>query len=439
MPHGKLKMVDIIAKKRNGGAHGREEICFIVNGIKDGSIPDHQLSAWLMAVYFKGMNLEENTILTDEMANSGEMLDLSEIGEHIIDKHSTGGVGDKTTLVLIPLLAAAGLPVAKLSGRGLGHTGGTIDKLESMPGFKTSLSFDEFLLQIKKEGLAIAGQTESLVPADKALYALRDVTATIDSIPLIAASVMSKKIAAGANIIIIDVKCGSGAFIKTLDEARELSSRMVEIGKRLNRSITTVITSMDQPLGFAVGNGIEVIECIDSLKGKGPADLTELSLYLGAIALVKTAKASGIEEGKDILRGYILDGSALRIFERMIISQGGDPDVINNYDKLAKPAYIYELKSKESGFISKVDALIVAKACKLLGTGRERKEDKVEHSTGIILNKKIGDKVEKGETLAKIYSNSENLTNLAVKKLKQAFAFSDKVTLLPDLIYEIIE
>ena len=435
----KLKIVDLIAKKKYGEAHTQEEINFIINGIKDESIPDYQLSAWLMAVCHKGMTFDENSALTLAMAHSGDVLDLSLLGEHIIDKHSTGGVGDKTTLILIPMLAAAGLPVAKLSGRGLGHTGGTIDKLESIAGFNPSLELDAFLEQVKSVGAAIAAQTSHLAPADGKLYALRDVTATVDSIPLIAASVMSKKIAAGANVIILDVKCGNGAFIKCMEDAKKLSTTMVEIGKRLNKSVTAVITSMDQPLGKAIGNSIEVVESINTLKNQGPEDLKELCLDLGAIALVKSNKATDINAAKDILNKCLEDGSAYNKFKEIVKAQGGDTEVLDYPDRLPKAKYIVEFKCSADGYIQELDALSVAKACKVLGAGREKKGDPIDYAVGIYLNNKIGDKVSKGCVLAQIYTNSEELGNTASEILEKAYKYSDKPVEKPKMIDEIID
>jgi len=433
-----MKMIDIITGKRNGNRHTFDEINFLIKGVTNGTIPDYQISAWLMATYFNGMDIDETSMLTDAMAKSGDILDLSRIGEFVVDKHSTGGVGDKTTLILIPLLAAAGIPVAKLSGRGLGHTGGTIDKLESIPGFKTSLELDEFLSQVKNIGAAIASQTAHLAPADGKLYALRDVTATIESIPLIAASVVSKKIAAGANVIVLDVKCGNGAFMKTLTEAQKLSNTMVEIGKRLNKSISAVITSMEQPLGKAVGNSLEVIESIQTLKNQGPDDLTELTLTLGAVSLIKLNMAKNIQDGKEILGRYLKDGSAYNKFKEIVKEQGGDIRAIENVDYLPAAKYKVEVKSDESGYISSLDALGIAKACKLLGAGREKKGDTVDYSVGIVLNKKVGDKAQKEEILAIIHANSRDLIAEAVNMVKKAYTFAETTPKELDLVYEII-
>ena len=432
-----FKMADIISKKRDNLPHTKDEINYIINGITTGQIPDYQISSWLMAVYLNGMTIDESAFLTESMAKSGDILDLSDIGEYIVDKHSTGGVGDKATLVLIPLLASAGLNVAKLSGRGLGHTGGTIDKLESIPGFITSLEMDTFLKLVKNIGAAIASQTHHLAPADGKIYALRDVTSTVESIPLIAASVLSKKIASGANIIILDIKCGSGAFMKTLEKADELSSTMVEIGKRLDKSITAVITSMDQPLGNTVGNSIEVIESINTLKNNGPEDLKELCLYLGAISLLKAGLADNIEDGKNILNKHLEDGSAFKKFREIVIMQGGNVDFIDNPDKLYSAKYIMEVKSDVDGYVSKLDSLKIAHACKLLGAGRTKKEDKIDHAVGISLNKKIGHAVNKGEVLAKIHANSLELADKAVEMVKEAYEFSKHAPEIPKLIYKL--
>lgn len=434
-----MKMLDIIARKKQGCCNTQEEIDFLVKGVLNGSIPDYQLSAWLMAVCLKGMSFEESYNLTKAMVNSGDIIDLSGIGNIIADKHSTGGVGDKTTIVLIPLLAACGMPVAKLSGRGLGFTGGTIDKLESIKGFRTSLSNDEFIGQVKNIGAAIACQTTNLVPADKKLYELRDVTCTIDSIPLIAASVVSKKIAAGANIIILDVKCGNGAFMKTIEEAEELSVVMTEIGKRAGKQISCVITSMEQPLGCSVGNGIEVLEAIQTLNNEGPEDLIQLCLYLGALSLLKAGKVKNIDEGRELLSEKLKDGSAFEKFKEIVLAQGGSTEYLENTEKLIQTAFKSELIAENSGFISKLDALTVAKASKALGTGREKKEDTVDYTAGILLHKKIGDKIDKGEILATIYSNSEEAGNISREILRQSYEISSAKSAVPKLIIKMIE
>ena len=427
-----MKTTDIISKKKQGFAHTKEEIQFLINGILDKSIADYQLSAWLMAVCLKGMDLEETAYLTEAMAKSGDMLDLSEFGEFTVDKHSTGGVGDKITIILIPLLAQAGLPVAKLSGRSLGHTGGTIDKLEAIPGFNSDLPIEKFLAQVREIGVALASQTLKLAPADGKLYALRDVTATVDNMSLIASSVVSKKIAAGANIIVLDVKYGSGAFIKTKEQAEELSIMMSEIAKRLGRKLICAITSMEEPLGLAIGNSLEVQEAIDVLKGQGPWDAKELTLSLGAIAMVEAQKASNEEEAKLILENYMRDGSAYQKFEQLVEAQGGS---LKN--GLPKAKYQIEVNAEKSGFVKVADAMTLAKAAKLLGAGRDKKEDAIDYSVGIVLNKKIGDKVEVGEVLATLHANSEQVSE-AVKMVQDAYEISETQVQKESLIYKIV-
>lgn len=427
-----MKTTDIISKKKLGLAHTQEEIQFLIDGILDASIADYQVSAWLMAVCLKGMNLDETTYLTEAMAKSGDMLDLSEFGEFTVDKHSTGGVGDKITLILIPLLAQAGLPVAKLSGRSLGHTGGTIDKLESICGFNTNLPIEKFLEQVKKIGVALASQTLKLAPADGKLYALRDVTSTVDNMSLIASSVVSKKIAAGANIIVLDVKYGSGAFIKTKEHAEELSVMMCEVAKKLGKKLICAITSMEEPLGFAIGNSLEVQEAVDVLKGEGPCDVRELTLKLGAIAMVQAKKASGEKEATAILEQYIKDGSAYAKFEQLIEAQGGS---LKN--GLPQAKYQIEVKAEKVGFVKVADAMTLAKAAKLLGAGRDKKEDAIDYSVGIVLNKKIGDKVETGELLATLHSNSEQILE-AHKMVQNAFEISEAPVQKEPLIYKIV-
>ncbi|MDD3420024.1 MAG: thymidine phosphorylase [Candidatus Gastranaerophilales bacterium] len=427
-----MKITDLISKKKHGLEHSKEEIDFLIRGILSNSIPDYQLSAWLMAVYFRGLNTDETTYLTYAMANSGDVLDLSEFGENTVDKHSTGGVGDKITLILLPLLAQAGLPVAKLSGRSLGHTGGTIDKLDSIQGFDTSLPINKFLEQVKKIGVAIAGQTVELAPADGKLYAMRDVTATVDSMGLIASSVVSKKIAAGAKIIILDVKYGSGAFIKTKEEALELSMLMKEVAKRLGRNLICAITSMEEPLGLAIGNSLEIQEAIDTLLGKGPKDTTELTLHLGAIALTEAKKAKSAKEAYELLEKSLNDGSAYRKFEELIKAQGGNLD-----NGLPKAKYQIPVTAKKSGYIKNADALTIAKAAKSLGAGRDRKEDPIDYSVGVVLNKKTGDKIDQGEILATLHSNTQNTQEIA-EQICTAFEISNEKPEKEPLIYKII-
>ena len=434
-----MKIVDIIEKKKNGNSLSEEEIKFFINGIMDGSIEDYQTSALLMAIYFRGMNIDETTILTKYMVESGEKLDLSDISDNIVDKHSTGGVGDKITLIFLPLMAAAGVYTAKLSGRGLGHTGGTIDKLESIPGFRTDLSVDEFKKKVKEYKTAIAAQTLSLAPADGKLYALRDVTSTVDIIPLIASSVVSKKIASGANHIILDVKYGSGAFIKTAKEAQKLSEVMVEVGKRLNRNICAVISSMEQPLGRAIGNSVEVQEVIEFLKGNMEPDLKEITYTLCYKAFEKTGMYKTKYEVYDYLDELIMSGKALEKFKEIILSQNGDVSFIEDYTKLPQASIKYEIKSDKSGFVKNIDALKIAKACKNLGAGREKKTDLIDYSAGIYLTQKYSEPVKEGEIIAVIYTNNQESVKEAEILIKSAFEISDKQPASYSLINKIID
>lgn len=436
-----MRVVDLIDKKKKSGAHSKEEINFLINSLMDGSASDYQISAWLMAVYFNSMNDDETAFLTEALIKSGDIIDLGEFAKSVVDKHSTGGVGDKVTLTLIPLLAACGIPVAKLSGKGLGHTGGTIDKLESIPNFSTDLSIEQIINQVKKINVAIASQTQKLTPADGKLYALRDVTATVDSMPLIASSVVSKKIASGADNIILDVKYGSGAFVKTPEEAVKLSNLMVNIGKKLNKSITAVVTSMEEPLGRAIGNSLEVIESIEFLKGNTTGtqcDLTDLTYEFASIALVQVGKFDDIQRAKDYLQSIVKSGKALDKFEELIISQGGDCRVVDDYTRFKQAKHKVEIASMEKGFINKVDAYKIAYACKILGAGREKKTDNIDYSVGIYLNKKSGEFCKIGETLYTIYSNDEEKTKLAEQICKEAFELSTQTPNKNDLIYKII-
>lgn len=433
-----MRIVDLIDKKKKRGCHTKEEINFLINSLMDGSAPDYQISAWLMAVYYAGMTEEETACLTDAMVKSGSTVDLQDLSKCVVDKHSTGGVGDKITLTLIPLLAACDVPIVKMSGKGLGHTGGTIDKLESIPNFSTTLSIEEIISQVKKVKVAIASQTQNLTPADGKLYALRDVTATIDSMPLIASSVVSKKIASGAENIILDVKYGSGAFVKTPKEAVELSNLMVKIGKQLNKSITAVVTSMEEPLGRAIGNSIEVIESIEFLKGNTEGDLTDLTYDFGAIALLQLGKFDDIEDAKEHLKSAIKSGLALEKFRELIKVQHGNPEVVDDYSKFAQAKYKVEMKSKNEGYIHKIDAYKIAYGCKLLGAGRDKKTDPIDYSVGIYLNKKSGEFCKKDEVLYTIYSNNEEKTKLAQEICDGAFDFSLEKPKIEKMIYKII-
>lgn len=434
-----MRIVDLIEKKKQGKVLSEEEISFIINSLMDETAPDYQISALLMAIYFNGLSLEETASLTQAMIKSGEVIDFGALADSIVDKHSTGGVGDKVTITLIPLLAAAGIPVAKLSGKGLGHTGGTIDKLESIPNFNTSLTIEELISQVKKINVAIASQTQNLTPADGKLYALRDVTATVDSMPLIASSVVSKKIASGANNIILDVKYGSGAFMKTAEDAVELSKLMVEIGKTLNKSITAVITSMEEPLGRAIGNSLEIIESIEFLKGNiTSGDVADLTYSFATIALMQVGLFDNEAEARNHLQELVKSGKALEKFKELITAQGGDSNVISNYDLFELPAHKIEFKSKKSGYVQKIDAYKIAYACKLLGAGRERKIDPIDYSVGVFLNKKSGEWVDNGDVIYTIYSNDTEKTQIAQKYCDEAFVISDQKPSRNSMIYQII-
>ncbi|MFT3984082.1 MAG: pyrimidine-nucleoside phosphorylase [Lachnospiraceae bacterium] len=421
-----MLMVDLIKKKRDGHALNKEEINFMIEGYTKGRIPDYQISAMMMAIFFRGMNDEETVQLTMAMMNSGDVLDLSGIEGVKVDKHSTGGVGDKTSLVLTPMVASLGVPVAKMSGRGLGHTGGTIDKLESIHGFHTSITEEQFLKNVNTIKIAIMGQTADLAPADKLLYALRDVTATVDNMSLIASSIMSKKLAAGADAIVLDVKCGSGAFMKTEADAFLLAEKMTAIGSMAGRRIVAVVSDMDQPLGFAVGNALEVKEAIDTLKGRGPEDLLELCLVLGSQMLLCAGVAKKEEEAEALLRETIADGSALKKFAEFVEAQGGTAEEVYNTDKLQRASIVYELLSVQSGYIGKIFSEDVGTASLLLGGGRRSKEDVIDLSVGVLLKKKVGDPILKGETLAVLYANDERKLREAERRLLGAYTIVEK-------------
>ncbi|MCB7069170.1 pyrimidine-nucleoside phosphorylase [Caldifermentibacillus hisashii] len=432
-----MRMIDIIEKKRDGYELTTEEIQFFIKGYTDGTIPDYQASALLMAIYFQGMNHRERKDLTMAMVHSGDQVDLSKIEGIKVDKHSTGGVGDTTTLVLGPLVASVGVPVAKMSGRGLGHTGGTIDKLESFPGFHVELTKDEFIQLVNEQKIAVVGQSGNLTPADKKLYALRDVTGTVNSIPLIASSIMSKKIAAGADCIVLDVKVGSGAFMKNVADAKELAETMVEIGNSVGRKTMAVISDMDQPLGFAIGNALEVKEAIATLKGTGPQDLTELCLTLGSQMVYLAKKAESVDEARQMLISAIQSGKALEKMKSFITSQGGDATCIDDPEKLPQAKYKIELPAKASGWIEKMMADKIGLAAMQLGAGRETKESKIDLAVGIVLNKKVGDPIEQGESILTIYSNSENIEEVK-NLLYHSIKISHSKISPPPLIHEII-
>ncbi|QXG61679.1 pyrimidine-nucleoside phosphorylase [Bacillus spizizenii] len=410
-----MRMVDIIIKKQNGKELTTEEIQFFVKGYTDGSIPDYQASALAMAIFFQDMSDRERADLTMAMVNSGETIDLSAIEGIKVDKHSTGGVGDTTTLVLAPLVAALDVPVAKMSGRGLGHTGGTIDKLEAIDGFHVELSKDEFIKLVNRDKVAVIGQSGNLTPADKKLYALRDVTGTVNSIPLIASSIMSKKIAAGADAIVLDVKTGAGAFMKTEEDAAELAKAMVRIGNNVGRQTMAVISDMSQPLGFAIGNALEVKEAIDTLKGEGPEDLHELVLTLGSQMVVLAKKADTLDEARTKLEEVMKNGKALEKFKDFLKNQGGDSSIVDDPSKLPQAAYQIDVPAKEAGVVSEIVADEIGVAAMLLGAGRATKEDEIDLAVGIMLRKKVGDKVEKGESLVTLYANLENVDEVIAK------------------------
>lgn len=432
-----MRMVDLIEKKRDGKALTKKEIRYIIEGYTTGEIPDYQMSAFAMAVFFRGMTEEEMAELTMAMVDSGEKIDLSEIKGIKVDKHSTGGVGDKTTLVLAPLVASAGVPVAKMSGRGLGHTGGTIDKLESIPGFHVEIDNQQFVRLVNQNKIAVVGQTGNLTPADKKLYALRDVTATVNSIPLIASSIMSKKIAAGADAIVLDVKTGSGAFMKNIEESKKLAKAMVKIGENVGKKTIAVISDMSQPLGFAIGNALEVQEAIDTLKGEGPEDLTELCLTLGSYMVYMAEKADSLEKARKLLEQSIASGKALETFKTFVSAQGGDASIVDDPSKLPHSSYTFELKAKEEGYVNEIAADVVGTAAMWLGAGRATKDAAIDLAVGLILHKKIGDYVKKGETFVTIYSNQQD-----IEKVKQTLYDSIKIsknkTKQPVLIYETI-
>ncbi len=431
-----MRMVDIIEKKRDGQELTTAEINFFIEGYTKGEIPDYQASALAMAIYFQDMNDRERADLTRAMVESGDTIDLSAIDGVKVDKHSTGGVGDTTTLVLAPLVASLGVPVAKMSGRGLGHTGGTIDKLESIAGFHVELTREQFIDLVNRDKVAVIGQSGNLTPADKKLYALRDVTGTVNSIPLIASSIMSKKIAAGADAIVLDVKTGDGAFMKTQEDAEKLAHAMVRIGNHVGRKTIAIISDMSQPLGFAIGNALEVKEAIETLQGKGPKDLTELVLTLGSQMVILAGKAKTSEEAKEMLLDVIHSGKALAKFKEFLANQGGDASIVDDLTKLPQAKYKIELPAKQSGYISRMVADEIGVASMILGAGRATKEDVIDLAVGLVLHKKVGDKVEEGESILTIYSNRENVEDVKQKLYDNIF-IADTAT-APTLIHTVI-
>ncbi|WP_058303778.1 pyrimidine-nucleoside phosphorylase [Gorillibacterium timonense] len=434
-----MRTVDLIQKKRDGHELSEEEIAFLIDGYTKGEIPDYQMAAWAMAVYFQGMTAAETAQLTMAMVRSGEQMDLSGIPGVKVDKHSTGGVGDTTSLLLVPLLAAAGVPVAKMSGRGLGHTGGTIDKLEAIPGFRTELTRDEFIDQVKAVGASIIGQSGNFTPADKKLYGLRDVTATVNSIPLIASSIMSKKIAAGADAILLDVKTGGGAFMKTLDDSIKLAQAMVAIGTEVGRETVALITGMEQPLGSSVGNALEVKEAIEALHGLGSPRLQEVALTLGSHMLVLGRKASDLAEARKTLAERITDGSALAKLKELATAQGGDASVIDDPSLLPAASRVEVIPSGEDGYVQAIEAEEIGLAAMMLGAGRPTKEANIDLAVGIVLHKGIGDAVKKGEPLAELHVNSpEPVVAEVVDRVIRAFTLSSQPVEKPPLVYAVV-
>lgn len=433
-----MRMYDLILKKRNGQELTKEEIDFFVQGYTKGDIPDYQASALLMAIFFNKMNKRETADLTISMVNSGDKLDLSNIEGVKVDKHSTGGVGDKTTICLTPLVASCGVPVAKMSGRGLGHTGGTIDKLESFKGFSVQLDQKEFMDNVNEKGIAVAAQTGHLAPADKKIYALRDVTATVDNMSLIASSIMSKKIASGSDAIVLDVKVGDGAFMKTPEDAKALAKEMVDIGNNVGRKTIGVISDMDQPLGYAIGNAIEVIEAIDLLKGNGPKDLLELTLTLGSNMLILAGRVKDEKEGRKLLKENIENGKALEKLKEFVKAQGGDSSYVDDVRKFPQAKYIIEVKANKSGYINKINAEKLGLIAMELGAGRATKESVIDLAVGIKLAKKRGDKVEKGDILGYIYANELEKGNKAKENLLQNIEIENEKGKEIPLIYDIV-
>lgn len=429
-----MRMYDLIMKKRNGEALTEQEIQYMIREYVAGEIPDYQMSAFLMAVYFKGMTEEETLAMTQAVAHSGEMVDLSGIEGVKVDKHSTGGVGDKTTMIIAPIVAACGVKVAKMSGRGLGHTGGTVDKLESIPGLHTSLSREDFFNVVNQTGLSVIGQSGNLAPADKKLYALRDVTATVDSIPLIAVSIMSKKLAAGNDCILLDVKTGSGAFMKSIDDSIALAKEMVAIGENAGRKTVALITDMDIPLGHNIGNSLEVIEAVETLKGNGPEDLTEVCVHLASNMLFLAGKGT-LEECRSLVREVIANGEALKRLAAMVEAQGGDSSVIFDTDKFEKAAYQHEVLAKKSGYITFMDTESCGIASAMLGAGRETKDSQIDFAAGIILKKKVGDYVEAGEPMAVFYADKEELFTAAELRYQAAVTIEDEKANETPLVY----
>ena len=433
-----MRMYDIIKKKRDGKTLSKQEIEFFIDGYVKGAIPDYQASALLMAIFYKGMSVEETTNLTLAIRNSGDVLDFSAIDGIRVDKHSTGGVGDKTSLIVAPIVASLGVKVAKMSGRGLGHTGGTVDKLESIPLFKTDLDSKEFIDIVNDIGIAIVGQSASLAPADKMLYALRDVTATVDSMPLIASSIMGKKLAADDDCIVLDVKTGSGSFMKSVEDSKALASLMVDIGKKAGKKMLALITDMDIPLGYAIGNSLEVIEAVQTLKGNGPKDLTEVCIALASNMLYLVEKGS-YQECKDMVENAISSGKAYETLLKMVKAQNGKVEFLQNTDLFEKARYSEQIKAETDGYIDRVDTEGYGTSALILGAGRNTKEDQIDYSAGIILSKKTGDKVAKGEVIATLYTNDKSKLNAAKEKFLSSTFIADKKPTIRPLILDRVE
>jgi pyrimidine-nucleoside phosphorylase len=430
-----IRAADLIERKRNGEQLSDEEISELVLGFTRGDVPDYQMAAWCMAVYFKGLTGSETHALTDAMIRSGETIELGKaLGRKVVDKHSTGGVGDKTSLAVGPVVAACGVPFGKMSGRGLGHTGGTLDKLESIPGFRVELDLDAFVEQVRTVGLAIVGQTGDLVPADKKLYALRDVTATVDIVPLIASSIMSKKLAAGADAIVLDVKVGDGAFMKTLDDARILAEQMVDLGRRAGREVVCVLTDMDQPLGAAVGNALEVREAVDTISAEGPPDFTELVLDASARLLSLSDLGVSLEEGRERAQRAMTDGSARSAYERWIRAQGGDPEL----DVLPRAPFVTEVRAPRAGIVTRVAALPIGIASLELGGGRRKKDDTIDHSVGVVCSAKRGQTVAAGQVLADVHARDEESAARAVDAVAAAYEIGDAAPLPHGILLDVI-
>ena len=432
-----MRAVDIIMKKRDNLELSKEEIDFLIDGYTKGNIEDYQMSAFTMAVFFNGMTDLESTYLALAMLNSGDVLDLSKIEGIKVDKHSTGGVGDKTSLVVAPVVASLGIKFAKMSGRGLGHTGGTLDKLESIPGYNISLKEEEFIEQVNDIGIALIGQTQDLAPADKKLYALRDVTATVESIPLIASSIMSKKLASGADVICLDVKVGSGAFMKNVKDATKLAKLMVQIGKNCNKKMTAVLTNMDEPLGNAVGNALEVIEAINTLNGNGPKDFTLLCERIASELILDSGLVDNLDDAKRLFNQQIENRKGLKTLAKLVHAQNGDESYIFNPSLFKKAKYVYEIKSNVKGYVNHINALEIGNAAMMLGAGRAKLSDKIDHAVGIVLAKKVGDKVSVGDVIATIHSNIENVDNV-IDMIIKAYLIND-IEVKPSLILDVIK